>query len=630
MFIEIQTYKSMGLNKSQVSKKLKINFKTVCKYWNISPSTFQTLQEQSKSRTKKIDPYHNQILEWLREFPDLSSAQVFDWLLERHHNLDFKERTLRLYIQELRKTYALPKHPPLRQYEEVPETLPGEQAQADFGQIWVKRVNGTRIKVYCFALVLSYSRYKFVWWQEHPFTSDDLIMLHQKAFEYFGGMPKEIVYDQDRIIIVSENADDIICTETFQNYINHMKFKMRLCRAYDPESKGKVEAVVKFAKNNFARHRIFKDIDSFNDENLLWLDRTGNGKVHDITKKVPKEVFTLEKRHLLQIPSSLFNQQSKSSLTYSVRKNNTISYKQNRYQLPKGTYSPGKEVLLSLNGDTLDLLDIDTGEVLATHKIATGKGNLIQIHHPERIKGSNLLALENEVIEYFNHASEAVQFLAHIESAKPRYYRDQLFSLKQSCKQHTTEDRLAALHYCIERNLISASFFKEALDYLIQKLLRDKKSQEKRLKNAAFPTLKTVEEFDLSFQKSINKRQLNELCELAWVDRMYNLILLGPPGVGKSHLAIALGYKAVQEGYTVSFVSMDMLMHTLKTAEISRKSKGKLNRILASSIVIIDELGYLPITREEANLFFGLISSLHEQASLIITSNKGLKIGQNY
>ena len=169
--------------------------------------------------------------------------------------------------------------------------------------------------------------------------------------------------------------------------------------------------------------------------------------------------------------------------------------------------------------------------------------------------------------------------------------------------------------------------YQEFLHTLLQQemLLRDKKSQEKRLKNAAFPTLKTVEEFDLSFQKSISKRQLNELCELTWVDRMYNLILLGPPGVGKSHLAIALGYKAVQEGYTVSFVSMDVLMHTLKTAEISRKSKGKLNRILASSIVIIDELGYLPITREEANLFFGLISSLHEQASLIITSNKGFE-----
>lgn len=155
--------------------------------------------------------------------------------------------------------------------------------------------------------------------------------------------------------------------------------------------------------------------------------------------------------------------------------------------------------------------------------------------------------------------------------------------------------------------------------------LRDKKTQERRLKNAGFPVIKKIEDFDLDFQKSITKKQVNRLLEMEWIDRMYNLIFLGPPGVGKTHLSISLGYKAVEQGYKVSFVTMDNLMHVLKTQEISRKSKGKMNRILSSSLVIIDELGYLPITREEANLFFQLVSALHEQASIIITSNKGLE-----
>ncbi len=155
--------------------------------------------------------------------------------------------------------------------------------------------------------------------------------------------------------------------------------------------------------------------------------------------------------------------------------------------------------------------------------------------------------------------------------------------------------------------------------------LRDKKAQERRLKNAGFPVIKKIEDFDLDFQKSITKKQVNRLLEMEWIDRMYNLIFLGPPGVGKTHLSISLGYKAVELGYKVSFVTMDNLMHVLKTQEISRKSKGKMNRILSSSLVIIDELGYLPITREEANLFFQLVSALHEQASIIITSNKGLE-----
>ncbi|WP_139903756.1 ATP-binding protein [Clostridium thermarum] len=151
--------------------------------------------------------------------------------------------------------------------------------------------------------------------------------------------------------------------------------------------------------------------------------------------------------------------------------------------------------------------------------------------------------------------------------------------------------------------------------------LKEKKAQERLLKNAGFPIIKRIEDFDLNFQKSITPRQINRLLELEWIDRMFNLIFLGPPGVGKTHLAIAMGLKAVEDGYRVSFVSMDNLMHVLKTQDISRKSKGKVNSILSSSLVIIDELGYLPINKEEANLFFQLISALHEQASIIITSN---------
>ncbi|QAA34012.1 IS21-like element helper ATPase IstB [Clostridium manihotivorum] len=156
-------------------------------------------------------------------------------------------------------------------------------------------------------------------------------------------------------------------------------------------------------------------------------------------------------------------------------------------------------------------------------------------------------------------------------------------------------------------------------------ILKETKSQERLLKNAGFPVIKQIEEFDFNFQKSITSKQINRLIELEWIDRMFNLIFLGPPGVGKTHLAIAMGLKAVEAGYKVSFVSMDNLMHVLKTQDISRKSKGKVNSILSSSLVIIDELGYLPITKEEANMFFQLISALHEQASIIVTSNKGFE-----
>lgn len=201
----------------------------------------------------------------------------------------------------------------------------------------------------------------------------------------------------------------------------------------------------------------------------------------------------------------------------------------------------------------------------------------------------------------------------------------------EQIKEHAKELSLNYLRINADKIIEEADLNDYSYQDILIKILeneieiRNKKAQERRLKNAGFPVIKKIEDFDLDFQKSITKKQINRLLEMEWIDRMYNLIFLGPPGVGKTHLSISLGYKAVELGYKVSFVTMDNLMHVLKTHEISRKSKGKMNRILSSSLVIIDELGYLPITREEANLFFQLVSALHEQASIIIASNKGLE-----
>ncbi|MBY7142476.1 IS21-like element helper ATPase IstB [Virgibacillus sp. NKC19-3] len=146
---------------------------------------------------------------------------------------------------------------------------------------------------------------------------------------------------------------------------------------------------------------------------------------------------------------------------------------------------------------------------------------------------------------------------------------------------------------------------------------------EKRLKWATFPTYKTLDEFSLREQPSLKKIQFHQLTDLTWLDQLYNLILLGPTGVGKTHLAIGLGIKAIHEGYKVTFISMGELIHVLKTEEITRKSQIRLKRIRNSNLVIIDDLMFMAMDQREANLFFHLVNDLYNQSSIILTSNKG-------
>jgi len=151
---------------------------------------------------------------------------------------------------------------------------------------------------------------------------------------------------------------------------------------------------------------------------------------------------------------------------------------------------------------------------------------------------------------------------------------------------------------------------------------REVKSIERRMKWACFPFVKTLQEFNVEEQTAITERQLTQLQEFSWLEKQYNLILLGPPGVGKTFLAIGLGIEAIQRGYQVYFVTMGELIQLLKTQEFAHKSQVQLKRLRASDLVIIDDLMYMAMDSREANLFFHLINHLYERSSIILTSNK--------
>jgi DNA replication protein DnaC len=151
---------------------------------------------------------------------------------------------------------------------------------------------------------------------------------------------------------------------------------------------------------------------------------------------------------------------------------------------------------------------------------------------------------------------------------------------------------------------------------------KERKSVKNKIKSAKFPIPKSLDDFDYAFQPSMDRKKLQELFSLRFIDNRENILFLGPPGVGKTHLATGLGVRSCESGYKVLFTTLNDMVSNLMASMADNSFPAKLRQFVQPSLLIIDEVGYLPVSKEGANFLFQVVAKRYETGSIILTSNK--------
>jgi hypothetical protein len=448
MYNQIQLLKRQGYLQTEISKKLKIDSKTSSKYYKMNEDEYRSYQKSLMFRDKVLFQYEKEILEVYEqnEYKKLNMSALYDYLEEKYGTLPCNEKTLRNYISYLLKTGKLKLKEEIRTYSKVPELPLGKQMQLDFGEYRCK----SGLKLYIFVAVLSASRYKYVSFQDHPFKTLEVIHHLLDCFDYFGGISQEMVIDQDKLLVSSENSGDIIYTKDFKYFIEECSIKMYVCRKSDPETKGKIENVVKYVKGNFLSIRNFKMLKEANIDVLKWLKRRANGKISQSTKQIPGILIEKERVKLRPILNSIYRKD-----TLRVREKRTvnekacISVKTCRYQLPTKYRNITVEVYITKQ--KLFVFDHCTGKEIISYELSLIPGKVISKREYKREKQKTAKELKSQVINMFSEEKWNC-FVARNFQSFPRYVRDQCIEAKRYFLNDEIDSSILnqALQYCLE------------------------------------------------------------------------------------------------------------------------------------------------------------------------------------
>lgn len=392
MHTTIETLFKKGYNKTQIARMLEIDRKTVRNILNqLEAKGFV----ERKPTASILDQYKEYID--IKVAKDLGATRIFQDL-QREFSYTGSYDTVKKYVHKIKKTTPIPYM--------VLNTLPGEEAQVDFGYIGTLNVNGKRKKAWVFVMTLSYSRYMYIEIVLNQ-SVKAFIECHKNAFRYFGGVPESVKIDNLKAAILEADFYEPTVQKNYAAFAAHYGFWAQPCRVRTPTDKGKVESNVDYVKDNCFKNREFQSIDEAINFAREWLDTIANVRKHGTTKKVPLNVFkSIEKEKLLPLPTEDFI--LSHSVKCTVNTNCHITYEGNYYSVPYAYIGQDVDIII-VNG----LVKIYFKEKeIALHSLWTGeKGKYVtdNKHYPnsKNISSEDILSRQKEEMKEIGvHALE--------------------------------------------------------------------------------------------------------------------------------------------------------------------------------------------------------------------------------
>ena len=463
-FRKIKEMQKEGILSSKIMEELHISKSQYYKWGLLTEESF--LNHIKDKTSDKMFHYREFILSILSITPQINATNILQRCIDEFDDFDIPRMTFFRQLKNLREEtgFVKDKH---RQYAITKETLPGERAEVDFGQYKMKTMYGHNKIVYFFCMIMSFSRMKFVYFSPDSFTTKTAVIAHTYAFKFFGGRPQSLLYDQDKLFLVSENFGDFILTKEFEKYVRKIGFTVDFCHKHDPMSKAKVEGTVWAIKHQFLDGRIYNGIDSLNGECLEWLDRFGNGDFSKTTHQIPREMFKEEFPHLVKIRAK--DSKVTNESVVSVMSRNRIKYKGNLYFIPPEANLEKCKVKVKEEDGVLYVYRLLTNELVIKHEIPIGQGRVVSTRYENK---GDLKLYNHQIDMFFENNKIMKKYMdSSLREGNPEYRVSQSRRIVRMTRYYSKEELLDGMKYCIKVNKCSVY---ELSSYMIYKYGEDK------------------------------------------------------------------------------------------------------------------------------------------------------------